>query len=926
MTRSMATRLMRALSGIAIAAAVALSPAAPASAWDEIPPDISTDTIDVTVPTEIPCTLMADGTVVAPSGLRITDRSDTDVILDAYTADSHGHAVDFTLDVDGQRALTRKDGKDTAPAGGVPIDRLSGGSDLKLNVSKLTRQSDSSLIDAAANGPTAMFTLGFSFRFKEPEAFAVFSADDGSLSFYKRIRVPKPGESFDGRAVTEVYTGVEEDSYSLDTLPWKAKCPLITSARVVDQISPASTAYWFYNCSNLTSCDLAALDTSGSGRMFGMFHGCSKLTTLDVSNFATGKVSSMGNMFSKCSSLTSLNLSGWDTSNVTDMVNMFSGCSSLSSLDLSGFATGKVVNMGHMFANCSKLTALDVSGLDTSGATTMQGMFSSCSKLTSLDVSRFATGKVTNMNGMFSNCSSLEALDLSGFDTSSVTDAGGMFLMCNKLQQVDLGEKFAWVGTNGYLPTPFSFYIPSADGMWYDTEGVGYAPDKVPGGKAMTYYASKDLVPKREAFAVYSADDGSLNFYKRDLAPKVGDTFEGKTVTEVYTGIETGAISKQMQTRAPDPGVSSPFVGHSGSIISVTVVDTISPLNMTSWFSDFEQCKTFDLHRLDTSKVTDMTDMFYGCSAVTDLDLSNFDTSNCGSMRQMFPGCIELKSLDISSFDTTGVITYGMFVAGAHEQFQVNKLESIKIGTQFNAVSELPNQSSQYIPGADGKWYAASDGKGYNPADIPSNKADTYYASKSLLPKPAEKVDILGSVELGQTLSAVVTGAQPDAELAYRWYRYKPESTEILARDIHVAGSDVYKGGQFTVSEPGGTLSLDPSYTGDYNGRLRVYSDGNVVAEASWGLSGSDFQPIELEPGSYTFDIYTRKNLDGPLYIPEVTLTNNSLKEEIVGASSSTYTTTQEDLKSQIFCLVYDKRGVYTGALTSDPTGKIDII
>lgn len=684
MIRSMATRLMRALFGIAIAAAVALSPAAPASAWDEIPPDISTDTIDVTVPTEIPCTLMADGTVVAPLGLRITDRSDTDVILDAYTADSHGHAVDFTLDVDGQRALTRKDGKDTSPAGGVPIDRLSGGSDLELNVSKLTRQSDSSLIDAAANGPTAMFTLGFSFRVKEPEAFAVFSADDGSLSFYKRIRVPKPGESFDGRAVTEVYTGVEEDSYSLDTLPWKAKCPSITSARVVDQISPASTAYWFYNCSNLTSCDLAALDTSGSGRMFGMFHGCSKLTTLDVSNFATGKVSSMGNMFSKCSSLTSLNLSGWDTSNVTDMVNMFSGCSSLSSLDLSGFATGKVVNMGHMFANCSKLTALDVSGLDTSGATTMQGMFSSCSKLTSLDVSRFATGKVTNMNGMFSNCSSLEALDLSGYDTSSVTDAGGMFLMCNKLQQVDLGEKFAWVGTNGYLPTPFSFYIPGADGMWYDTEGVGYAPDKVPGGKAMTYYASKDLVPKREAFAVYSVDDRSLNFYKRASVPKVGDTFEGMTVSKVYTGVEDGSCY--------DDGGQVDWYAENFWANSIRVVDDIYPSRVSDWFRTYNG---------------------------TEIDISKLHINKTVNMAYMFSGIVGFERITVGS------------------DF------SLKDGARF------PTPDLKYISGADGKWYAASDGQGYDPADIPPNKADTYYASKSLLPKPAEKVDILGSVELG---------------------------------------------------------------------------------------------------------------------------------------------------------------------------------
>lgn len=45
------------------------------------------------------------------------------------------------------------------------------------------------------------------------------------------------------------------------------------------------------------------------------------------------------------------------------------------------------------------------------------------------------------------------------------------------------------------------------------------------------------------AFAVYSADDNSLDFYKRAEVPEVGDKFEFKTVTEVYTGFETGTYT-----------------------------------------------------------------------------------------------------------------------------------------------------------------------------------------------------------------------------------------------------------------------------------------------------------------------------------------------------------------------------------------------
>ena len=40
------------------------------------------------------------------------------------------------------------------------------------------------------------------------------------------------------------------------------------------------------------------------------------------------------------------------------------------------------------------------------------------------------------------------------------------------------------------------------------------------------------------AFAVYSAEDASLTFYKNKDSVTVGQQYKGKTATEVYTGIE----------------------------------------------------------------------------------------------------------------------------------------------------------------------------------------------------------------------------------------------------------------------------------------------------------------------------------------------------------------------------------------------------
>lgn len=132
--------IARAVTCLAATVAIALGTAFPAFAADEITDDVDTSNITVTVPTSIPCTMMADGTVVAPSGLSIVNSGDA-VVVDAYTADAMGNDIDFTLDIGGVRALSRTGGKDVAPACGIDLSSGSTGA-LALKVSKLTRQSN----------------------------------------------------------------------------------------------------------------------------------------------------------------------------------------------------------------------------------------------------------------------------------------------------------------------------------------------------------------------------------------------------------------------------------------------------------------------------------------------------------------------------------------------------------------------------------------------------------------------------------------------------------------------------------------------------------------------------------------------------------------------------------------------------------------
>lgn len=226
------------------------------------------------------------------------------------------------------------------------------------------------------------------------------------------------------------------------------------------------------------------------------------------------------------------------------------------------------------------------------------------------------------------------------------------------------------------------------------------------------------------AFAVYSADDSSLSFYKRTEVPKVGGQFEGKTATEVYVGIEDGDVTPLVSVYAPDiAGAKWPCASY---VTEVNVIDPIiAPRGLNGYFADFNTAHTMNLAKLDTSNVTNMKDMFSGCSSLTSLDLSCFNTSSVTDMMSMFRNCSELTTLNLYGFDTSSV-------KGAYLMFyRCYNLKQVTLGDKFTWVGSdgrLPTQNASNIPNADGKWYAASDGKGYAPSEIPSNKADTYYA------------------------------------------------------------------------------------------------------------------------------------------------------------------------------------------------------
>ena len=166
------------------------------------------------------------------------------------------------------------------------------------------------------------------------------------------------------------------------------------------------------------------------------------------------------------------------------------------------------------------------------------------------------------------------------------------------------------------------------------------------------------------AFAVYSADDNSLMFYKRRGVPQVGEVFNNRRVTEVYTGFETEKYEPVIQDDFNGP-VNTPWYDRASACLKVQVVDFgIKPAWMEYWFQDFRNCANFNLSLLDTSDVTSLGHIFYNCSTVRSIDLSGWDFSSATTQTSMFACCSNLELIDFGDWVPDKLRFYGWMFDG----------------------------------------------------------------------------------------------------------------------------------------------------------------------------------------------------------------------------------------------------------------------
>lgn len=240
--------------------------------------------------------------------------------------------------------------------------------------------------------------------------------------------------------------------------PWYPRRDAIKSVYIAPGVKGSQMMTGlFFDCKNLTSVDIAHLDTANVRYVGGMFDGCTSLASFTMPNFNFNNVTDMKHMFYGCTALKSLDMRYIDTSKVVIMDRMFYGCSALTSLNLSGFKTTSAKGMSEMFRGCSALTSIDVSGFDTKNVTDMWNMFRDCKSLTSLDLSSFKTDSLTKMRDMFYGCAAVKSIDISNFRVSTGCDrAASLFYGCPALERVSVGAGWTFKGDHGLgtsLPT-----------------------------------------------------------------------------------------------------------------------------------------------------------------------------------------------------------------------------------------------------------------------------------------------------------------------------------------------------------------------------------------------------------------------------------------------------------------------------------------
>lgn len=99
---------------------------------------------------------------------------------------------------------------------------------------------------------------------------------------------------------------------------------------------------------------------------------------------------------------------------------------------------------------------------------------------------------------------------------------------------------------------------------------------------------------------------------------------------------------------------SQPWYPYRNRIGAVRVLDVWTPGSGKYLFDGLNNCREFDLLKLDTSQCDSFEGMFRGCSSVAQLfDLDRLNTEKVVNTSYMFLNCLALRAVSIAGWDVS---------------------------------------------------------------------------------------------------------------------------------------------------------------------------------------------------------------------------------------------------------------------------------
>lgn len=543
-----------------------------------------------------------------------------------------------------------------------------------------------------------------------------------------------------------------------------------------DIIVPQNMLGWFYGMEKLTDIDFNYVDSSSIISASYLFYGCTSLRNLDLSPLRViGKVAGVSEEVYSYTYLDSVKLSqnnylffeyglwkntenddvsyytetpsGVNTTyiNVTpkyyyDINNGVLTITSNPTYDNWNYEGAKAKwfdqDSGALNANITSVVVDDFT------PKIMFKLFADLTNVTSISFENIDTSQTIDMTKLFLNCKKVKKLDLSNFSTEGILTevndnvASDLFINCTSLKEVTINTKFGYSLSEGVWTntanTTFKNGITKGrvndtytrKAIYWGVEGdtLTISNDYVQASKNGAYDYMDEESLATIPWSSYASAVKHINIGSADskIAPlSLKEWFKG------FNKVET--LDLQNIAANDIRTIESAFEGMSKlKSIDLSML-TFANLGVADYaFADCTSLQSVNLDNFNSPVIDSIAGMFAGCTSLEKVDLSSLTSENILFIYELFLGCTNLKEINISNLDLTNVDT--SFPEDYDSVFEgCNKISKISFGIKDVDLlkDQLGNPNSEYIEGADGKWYDAE----LNAYDVNDLVAGTYFAT-----------------------------------------------------------------------------------------------------------------------------------------------------------------------------------------------------